>query len=157
MTQSLKKLAIISGVVAGMLIGAIGVHASTLTINLTNEDFSGAFDPAGSPGTTVLTAVFDDEDTPGTVKLTLSESLTDQEYVKLWMFNFNPDDPDKNLMDLVFANLSGPHGAVTVGQDPQDGDTNFKANGVGGEYSIEFAFPNKKADRFEATDTTASE
>lgn len=154
MKQSLKKIAAITGILAGMSFGAMGTHASTLTINLTNEDFSGAFDPAGPPGTTVLTAVFDDEGTPGSVKLTLSESLTDVEHVKLWMFNFNPA---KDVMDLSFLNLSGPHGTVVVGQDPQDGDTNYKANGVGGEYSIEFAFPNAAADRFEASDTTASE
>ena len=68
-------------------------------------EFSGATQPAGST-LPWLTATFDDENTPGTVLLTMYASgLVADEYINDWLFNFDTTNFEIGL--LSFSRESG--------------------------------------------------
>ena len=105
-----------------------------LTMQLSYE-YSGATPPVGS--TPWLTATFDDNDTPGSVILTLTATnLTDDEYVAEWLFNLDPS-LNLGLLQFVQSDKSGSFQDPTIGTAYDD----FQADGDG-KFDIEFAFAN---------------
>jgi hypothetical protein len=101
-------------------------QADFLTIEATFE-FSGATPPAGS--TPWLTAVFDDENTPGTVKMKLeATNLVADEFVSVWMFNLDPT-LDPTLLSFSEVSRVGTFAdpTITTGVDAfmADGDGKF--------------------------------
>lgn len=115
--------------------------ATILTMNL-NYEFSGGADPTGPPPW--LTATFDDQNTPGSVNLSLSSSgLSAAEFVDQWVFNFNPM---KNLAALIISADPSNSVAATINTNP--GANDFKADGAG-FFDILFDFPQAPpGDRF---------
>ena len=111
----------------------VAAQATIATFDMDHE-FSGAFPPVGvAPW---ITATFDDKDTPGSVKLTMSDThLTDSEFVAEWYFNL---DPNFNPVNLAFDYVSGVE-AFSVEQ----GVDLYKADGDG-LYDILFTFPKKE-------------
>ncbi len=89
-----------------------------------------------------ITAKFEDTQTPGIVKLTMSASdLYSGEFVAVWAFNF---DPSMDASKLTFTPDAGGYAAQAVlkGNNSQnaDGDQN---------YDIRFEFYTNSQDRFE--------
>jgi hypothetical protein len=100
-------------------------HATSISIGFTTE-FSGATPPVGvSPW---LTATFDDEGTPGTVKLTLTATnLTGSEFVSGAYFNLNT-----SYSALTDFSISAPTKTGTFNDPTIDlGIDAFKADGDG--------------------------
>ncbi len=109
-------------------------QANTITFNL--DHLFGETAPTGS--TPWLTAVFDDEGSPGSVTLTLSTpNLTGSEFVGLLAFNVS------NPTDLTFeydsTDSTGPNASV------QTGTNIYKADGDGW-YDIKLTFPTGESD-----------
>ncbi len=128
--------------------GASTAQASLISLNLTTE-FSGGTPPEG---TTMpwLNATFDDDDTPGSVTLTLTApNLTDPENVKSWSFNLNPLLDPRDLM-FTLSDSSGAFSAPTVlTGDSIDGKDSYKADGDGFfDILIEFAEEDGSDTRF---------
>ena len=92
-----------------------------------------------------LTATFDDEGSPGSVRLTLEATNLGQEFVREWDFNLNPDlDPN----DLQFSVVSKT--GTFADPDISTGEDDFQADGDG-LFDIEVLFDNSPpANRFEA-------
>lgn len=112
-----------------------------------NAEFSGATPPVGAAPW--LNATFDDEDSPGSVILTLTTTnLTGTEFVSEWTFNL---DTELAPADLQFSS------PTTTGSfdDPviSTGVDNFKADGDG-YFDIEVAFAKGggTSKRFDAGD-----
>jgi hypothetical protein len=99
-----------------------------------STEFSGATPPAGS--VPWLTAVFDDENTPGTVKLTLTATnLTGSEFVGEFDFNLNPLYDPAAALSLSAPTKTGTFTNPTIGQMLNS----FKADGDG-KYDVKLAF-----------------
>jgi hypothetical protein len=111
-------------------------NAATVTFNLGNE-FSGAFEPAGSPPW--ARATFTDL-APGTVRLTMSAlNLTGSEFISEWFFNLETGlNPNDLTFDYVDATAVGGSGNVSIstGVNNQDADGQ---KGFG--FDIRFGFP----------------
>lgn len=108
----------------------IGTQASAATLVLDfDHEFSSGFPPLGD--TPWLTATFDDGDTAGTVRLTLTSGLVGNEYFSGIYLNF---DDTQDVTTLGFAHVSGDT-ATSIGQQKDS----FKADGDG-EYDIQFSF-----------------
>ncbi|MBN1257324.1 MAG: PEP-CTERM sorting domain-containing protein [Planctomycetes bacterium] len=108
-----------------------------------NYEFSGATSPTGP--TPWLTAIFDDEGTPGSVILTLENTnLVNFEYTNAWYLNLAPL---LNPAALSFAELS----RVGTFDNPGIGASanNYKADGDG-YYDILFDFSESFDGRFGA-------
>lgn len=118
----MKKLFLLLTLVAGVIAFLLPAQATSISWDLDYE-FSGASEPEGS--VPWLRATFDDEDSPGTVTLTMEAlNLTDDEHVKAWYFNF---DPGLNaITDLNIGQISGePWSLIAQGNDA------LKASGDG--------------------------
>jgi len=103
--QMTKRIMIGAAILASGLLFFCPTHskATTITFDLQYE-ISGGTPPAGTPPW--LRATFDDDNTPGSVTLTLTAlNLTGSEKVTEWDFNF---DPSKNLNFLIITQTSGP-------------------------------------------------
>ena len=84
--QNLSLLFLLASLV--VLLSVPTASATTVTYPYAIE-YSNGTPPAGAAPW--LTAVFDDENTPGTVKLKMTASnLTGTEFVSKWLFNLNP-------------------------------------------------------------------
>ena len=121
---------------------ALSVSASAGVVELGfNTEFSGAWPPSGPPDW--LTATFDDDDTPGSVQLTLDTTgLTGGEFVGEWYFNLDPAlDPDA----LSFTKVA----SVGTFDDPtlSTGVDSFLADGTGGRHDILLDFGNGPASK----------
>jgi hypothetical protein len=150
-------------IMGALLVFTLPGYATSFTYNLDFE-YSGGAEPVGpSPW---LTATFDDEDTPGSVQLTmdaagLTRSTDSTEFVTKWLFNVNAqslapgfDIPEQTLLDaLEFNLLSGPPPSA-LNLTANSSDLN---PAVG--FDIEFSFPtsNGTQDRFEAGETVIFE
>jgi hypothetical protein len=122
-----ERLVLIAAAIA-LLTTPAAVSADTITFHLT-EEFSGGQIPGGTAP--YLQATFEDV-SADQVRLTMDvTNLIDQEFVKVWDFNF---DPGLDVTDLGIA-FQGGFAADTVllGTDA------FKADGDGW-FDIEFQF-----------------
>jgi len=105
--------------------------AAIVTFQLDYE-FSGATPPSGL--TPWLTATFDDQDSSGSVELTMAATnLTDAEHVKGWYFNF--------AGDLTTLSFSYDSAADVEAASINTGTDAFKADGDG-FFDILFVFAN---------------
>lgn len=151
MKQSILRLQMV--VLCAVLAAAIAwpVHAATLTFELDYE-FSEATPPEADPPW--VRAVFDDQDVPGSVLLTLDTfNLTDDEFITEWYFNLAPDlsPPDISLVkalnreeqDITYWFNEYTLEGIEQGQDA------FKADGDG-RYDILFEFRERDYLRFGA-------
>ena len=113
--------------------------AATVSFDLVTE-FSGAQTPAGSPSWG--TATFDDEDTPGTVTLTMTANITQGtqtgEWFAEWYFNFNPD-LNFSAADFVPDPTATNAGGITVQEN------SLRADGDG-YFDFFFDWPNPAPD-----------
>ncbi|UMR29310.1 PEP-CTERM sorting domain-containing protein [Massilia sp. MB5] len=127
--RSLRLAAAVLLVMAGT---ASQSHAGLLTIEFSNAGAFSGNAPPGSPGV-YAKAVFDDGGGTGTVTLTMSvlSNLIVGAYVNDWYFNV---DPAKALPGIAFSSGTAAS-SITEGTDC------CKADGVGGDYDIYFAFP----------------
>ena len=129
----MKKLLLLITLVAGVIAFALPAQATTLTFGLDYE-FSGATQPENL-ATPWLTAEFNDENTPGSVRVTMeATNLTDAEYINNWFFNF--ESPYISVDLLTISYVSGVN--ATVFQNP--GKNEYKADGDG-LFDILFDFP----------------
>lgn len=93
-----------------------------------NVEFSGAYAPGGA--TPWATVAFDDEDTAGTVRLTLTTvNLLDGEHIKSLYFNMEPYSAWSVIGPFTNASLA-------------TGENGYKADGVGGWFDFRFDFIN---------------
>ena len=123
--------------------------AAVLTFEA-NTEFSGATAPSGTAPW--LTATFDDNNTIGSVRMTLwANNLTDTEFVSLMYFNL---DPVLDPMELFFSdmtkvgNFANP--TISLGVDL------FKADGDGFfDILIAFAIGGGKNNRFTDGDSVS--
>lgn len=101
-------------------------QAASITYGM-YEEFSGATAPE-SLTTPWMTATFDDV-TPGEVTLTLATTnLTDNEYVKSWLFNFDPNPAfDLNKLGFTESGRTGDFTPSTITKIPNE----YMANGDG--------------------------
>ena len=135
-----------------ILLSAIGqANADTLTFSYMME-YSGGTPPAGSPPW--LTATFDDGGTPGTVELTLAATnLTDDEFVRVWMFNLDPT-LDPTALNFAKQSTTGSFDdpVISTGVDA------FHAGGDGlYDFQFEFATSGGTDARFGMGDTYVTE
>lgn len=114
--------------------------AATLTLNF-DQEFSGGADPLG--GTPWLTALFDDDGTAGSVTLTLTSGLVDNEFFSGIYLNF---DDTQDVTALSFALVSGDAASSINLQKNK-----YKADGDG-KYDILLSFPTS-GNRFGAGET----
>jgi hypothetical protein len=130
----------------GLSLYVMPARAMVMTFELDYE-LSGATSPSGT--TPWLTATFDDEDSPGLVKLTMeTTNLIGDEYVKVWLFNLDPNlDPTRLNCIYDGTNSSLPETLVDIGFTesagttlPSDLNSAFKADGDG-YFDIRFGFP----------------
>lgn len=111
--------------------------ATVMTFPLSME-YSNGTSPAGSPPW--LTAIFDDEGTPGTVKLKLvASNLTGSEFVSKWTFNLNPA---LSPSDITFSApiKTGSFTSPTISKL-----INSFSAGPDGSYDVEFSFATSNA------------
>ena len=96
-------------------------------------EISGATPPEGTPAW--LSASFDDNNSPGSVTLTLvAENLTDAEFVSDWHFNLDPSlDPD--ALEFAIISKTGAFDDPTI-----DTDTDQLKAGGDGYSDILFSF-----------------
>ncbi|MDT8384971.1 MAG: PEP-CTERM sorting domain-containing protein [Gammaproteobacteria bacterium] len=93
-----------------------------------NVEFSGAYAPGGA--TPWATVVFDDEDSAGTVRLTLTTvNLLPGEHIKNLFFNMEPYSAWSSIGPFLNASLDTNENA-------------HKADGVGGWFDFKFDFIN---------------
>ncbi len=145
MKKSFLAIIVLSLIFSGIVFTASTSSATTLTIQLGYE-FSGAYEPESGTLPWLL-AVFDDNDNPGSVELTMSApNLMEEEYIKVWDFNV----ANEFLTQLTIEHFSGP-----VASTVEFGDNEYKADGDAGSYfDIEFIFNNASALRFTNTMTS---
>jgi hypothetical protein len=121
---------VVVGAVSLVLAGA--ARGGVITFGLVVE-YSGAAEPQGPRPW--LTATFDDEGTPGSVKLTLdTTNLVGGESVKEWYFNLNPD-LDPSALSFTVLNRGGMFDDPTCSLEKNA----YKADGDG-YFDILFAF-----------------
>ena len=131
-------------VFSGIVFSASTGSATIITIELGYE-FSGADEPEGSllPW---LVAEFDDNNTTGSVTLTMSApGLVEVEQIKEWYFNI---DTSLLTSPLLYSHSSGP-----LASSVDISDNAYRADGVGGDFDILFGFGGKS---FLATSTATS-
>ncbi len=110
------------------------LSATVITFPISTEYSAGTAPVGTAPW---LTAIFDDENTPGTVKLKLvATNLTGSEFVSEWNFNLNPALSPTNIA------FSAP---IKTGGNGFDTPTiskliNSFSAGPDGSYDIEFSF-----------------
>ena len=122
------------------------VNAGLVTLAL-SEVFEGTVDPSGPAPW--ITAVFDDEDSAGSVKLTISASLPDlDEKVGALYLNSDVNPDDLNFSDPIAE--SGSFGYPTVSQ----GLNAYKAGGDG-YYDIMIDFITDDAQAFNNFDSVS--
>ena len=128
-----------------LAISPVPAQATSITLELVLE-YTGGNEPLGVPPW--LSATFDDGGTAGSVTLTLTSNLTDQEFASKWVFNLNPIlDPTA----LAFSHVSGVAPSPTF---PQTGVNAFTA-ASDSFYDILFEFPNNPISaRFGAGDSS---
>ena len=140
----MKKLLLLITLVAGVIAFALPGQATTLEFSL-DTSFPGSDKPDPDGTGPWLNAFFDDENTAGSVLLTLNATLTDPDpgdpnKVGLWYFNLDPSLDSKKLSFEVVADGSyaytAPNAKIKTGNNKQ------KADGDG-YYDIEFDFPTK--------------
>ncbi|UCF72729.1 MAG: hypothetical protein JSW35_11280 [Deltaproteobacteria bacterium] len=138
----MKKLLLLGTLVAGLIAFALPAEATVILWDF-NYEFSGASEPEGAPPW--LTATFDDEDSAGSVLLTIAAAnLTDAEHVKAWYFNIDPGFTDTLTFTTIAWTGAFTLPTISTGQDA------FKADGDG-LYDIKFAFD--EGDRFGVGDS----
>lgn len=118
-------------------LAATNLSATVITLPLSIE-YSNGTPPAGS--LPWLTATFDDEGTPGDVKLKLTATnLTGTEFVSKWTFNLNP-----TLLpaDITF---SAPTKTGSFADPTISKLVNSFSAGPDGNYDIEFSFSTSGA------------
>ncbi len=127
----LRRCAIVASTI--LFLGlASPVSATVMTFPLSIE-YSGSSPPAGSAPW--LTAIFDDENTPGTVKLKLiASNLTGNEFVSVWNFNLNPN---LSPADIAF---SAPTKVGSFADPTVSKTVNAFSAGPDASYDIEFSF-----------------
>ena len=141
----MKKLLLLITLVAGVIAFALPGQATTLEFSL-GTSFPGSDKPDPDGTGPWLNALFDDENTPGSVLLTLSATLTDPDSgdpnkVGLWYFNLDPSLDSKDLSFEVVADGSYAYTAPNANKIKTNNDKQ-KADGDG-YYDIEFDFPTK--------------
>lgn len=138
----MKKLLLLGTLVAGLIAFALPAEATVILWDF-NYEFSAASEPEGAPPW--LTATFDDEDSAGSVLLTIAAAnLTDAEHVKAWYFNIDPGFTDTLTFTTIAWTGAFTLPTISTGQDA------FKADGDG-LYDIKFAFD--EGDRFGVGDS----
>ena len=128
-----KSLCAIAAITFIGIIGGVtnDLQASVFTLQAEFE-FSGATAPIGIPPW--LTATFDDQDTPGSVIMTLiATNLTGGEFVSGWYFNLDPVLAPMDATDLIFSTpvITGSFTTPSI----STGIDAFKADGDG-KYDI---------------------
>jgi hypothetical protein len=126
---------------AGLCFGApVTADASAVTFGL-DVEFSGATAPGGSMPW--LTATFDDDDSAGSLQLSLNaDNLIESEFVSKWYFNFDTEAFDIDSLSISYA--SGSPQATDISK----GINAFRAGGDG-YFDILFEFPTSNSeDRF---------
>ena len=136
-----------------LVFGAV-LWAAPASATLLIHDYIHAYTggPLGLERAPWISATFDDEDTPGSVLLTLSDvSLEPGEFVREWLFNWDDGlggDPGAELT-IVQTSLSPVADDIDVGLDE------FKAGG-GSKFDIRIEFDTANTgDRFGAGDVAA--
>lgn len=118
-------------------LAATNLSATVITFPLSIE-YSGGTPPAGS--LPWLTATFDDEGTPGDVKLKLTATnLTGTEFVTKWTFNLNPTISPANIT------FSAPAKTGSFANPTISKTVNAFSAGPDGNYDIEFSFATSNA------------
>jgi hypothetical protein len=138
---SMKKRITISTLAIMTLALLVAMPATAALVFNLDQEFSGAYEPEGTPPW--LTATFENSGID-TVQLTLSSSnLVDSEFVSKWLFNFDP-----GLGFGSFVHVSG------VEADSIEMNTDaYKADGDG-KFDIRLNFSSSGADRFGAGETS---
>jgi len=133
----MKKFLLLGTLVAALIAFALPAEATLISWDF-NYEFSGASEPEGAPPW--LNATFDDEDSAGSVLLTMAAAnLTDAEHVKARYFNIDPEFTDTLTFTTIASIGAFTLSTISTGQDA------FKADGDG-LYDIKFAFD--EGDRF---------
>ena len=126
----MKKILLLPVLVLGMFMFVFPAQAAIITLDLGTKFSGDTPDPTDNPPW--LRATFDDENTPGSVTLTMEAlSLAAGQFVnsnKGWYFNF---EPGLNLTDNDFEYLSDVEAtSISVDEDgfESDGDGYFDIN-----------------------------
>ena len=118
----------------------VPAQATSITFDLVFE-YTGGDEPLGAPPW--LSATFDDGGTAGSVVLTLTSNLFDQEFVSKWVFNLDPAlDPGE--LGIVHADGVAPSSPAQTGRDACSAASDRF-------YDILFEFPTRNSpgsDRF---------
>ena len=138
----MRKFWTLLGIFAIVALLASPAAADTLTYY-----FDTPFDskPLADGSPPWLTAVFDDQGTPGTVVMTLTANLVDDNFISGLYFNL---DSAITLSSFTYLTVqSAPAPSINW-----PGFDTYKADGDG-YYDLLFAFPTAGADRFDGADT----
>lgn len=134
MTQNILRTLVRTVAFSAIAALSLPISATVITLPLSIE-YSGGSPPVGA--VPWITAVFDDENSPGTVKLKLTATnLTGSEFVGEWNFNLNPAIAPADI-SFSAPTKSGGNGF----DDPTISKTvNAFSAGPDGSYDIEFNF-----------------
>lgn len=146
MRRNIMKKLIVASALSISIFGFTSLAQSTIITYNLDYEFSGGAEPQGPAPW--LTVTFDDNGGSGSVEMTLTSHLIDDEFIQSGGLYLN-FDPNLDATALGFSYVSGYTGI----EDILLGTNNYKADGDG-FFDIEMVFDNAPpSDRFGAGDS----
>ena len=139
----MRKILVLLSVLALSSFWVAPAAAGTLTFEFDTPLPTKVNPDGGAPW---LIAVFDDQDTAGSVYLTLTANLINDNFIGSVYINLDPAIDPGDLSASVFGPATAPTPTYSMGTNA------YKADGDG-YFDFLFSFPTDDANRFEGTET----